>query len=401
MTDTEWVTSNLTFAKAATVLAILLGTLTAAIALAVEHLPVADDHVRGTVQPTTRAITLARAGKTVPPVRHVFVVNIENKGFTRTWGTDSKAPYLARTLRAKGVLLKSYYGTAHNSQGNYVAQISGQGVNPDMQYDCHTFANFQRTGTVSPGQAVGKQGCVFPAGVRTLAGQLSNHDLTWKGYMEGMRTPCQHPVVGTSDPWQKATPTNAYATKHNPFVYFHDVIDRPTYCANHVRPLRDLTADLQAVATTPNLTYITPDLCHDGHDTPCANGEPGGLVSVNTWMKQWIPKILASPAFKKDGLLLVTADESDGPKKDSTACCGDGATPNSAHPGITGPGGGRIGLLAISRWTRPGTSSTYGYNHYALLGSIEAVFGLSKLGYAATPGRRTFGLDVYNSSWQG
>ena len=60
-----------------------------------------------------------------------------------------------------------------------------------------------------------------------------------------------------------------------------------------------------------------------------------------------------------------------------------------------------IGLLAISRWTKPGTSSTYGYNHYALLGSVEAVFGLPRLGYAATPGRRMFGLDVYNSSWQG
>jgi hypothetical protein len=154
------------------------------------------------------------------------------------------------------------------------------------------------------------------------------------------------------------------------------------------------------VSTTPNLTYITPDLCHDGHDTPCVSGEPGGLVSVNRWMKRWVPRILASPAFKRNGLLLVTADESDGPQRDSSACCGDGATANSAHPGISGPGGGRIGLLAVSRWTKPGTSSGYGYNHYALLGSLEDVFGLPRLGYAATPGRRTFGLDVYNGDWR-
>jgi hypothetical protein len=167
-----------------------------------------------------------------------------------------------------------------------------------------------------------------------------------------------------------------------------------------VRPLSDLTSDLESVSTTPNLAYITPDLCHDGHDTPCANGEPGGLVSVNRWMKRWVPAILASPAFRRDGLLLITADESDGPTKDARACCGDGATANSDLPGIDGPGGGRIGLLAISRWTKPGTTSSYGYNHYALLGSLEDVFGLGRLGYAATPGRRTFGLDVYNNAWR-
>ena len=66
----------------------------------------------------------------VPPIRHVFVINIENKGYDTTWGDDSPAPYLAKKLRAKGVLLSSYYGTAHNSLGNYLAQISGQGPDP-------------------------------------------------------------------------------------------------------------------------------------------------------------------------------------------------------------------------------------------------------------------------------
>ncbi len=45
----------------------------------------------------------ARAGtaRYVPPVRHVFVVNIENKGYDETWGPDSAAPYLARTCAAR------------------------------------------------------------------------------------------------------------------------------------------------------------------------------------------------------------------------------------------------------------------------------------------------------------
>ena len=72
----------------------------------------------------------------------MFVINIENKGYDETWGPTSAAPYLARTLRAKGVLLNTYYGTAHNSQPNYVAQVSGQGPNPDMQGDCQVYADF-------------------------------------------------------------------------------------------------------------------------------------------------------------------------------------------------------------------------------------------------------------------
>lgn len=345
-------------------------------------------------QVTARATTPAY----VPPIRHVFVINIENKGFVRTWGPDSKAPYLARTLRSQGVLLDSYYGTAHRSQGNYVAQISGQGPNPAMQSDCQPYSTFHQTGTQAPGQATGT-GCVFPAGVESLPIQLSRQGLGWKGYMDDMERPCQHPALDARDPDQRATPTQNYATRHNPFVYFRAITGRPAYCRQHVVGLGDLRADLSTVRSTPNLAYITPDLCHDGHDTPCADGRPGGLVTVNGWMKVWVPRILASPAFRRDGLLVITADESDSPQSDSTACCGEGASANSPMPGIAGPGGGRIGALVLSRYTAGGTTSTTAYNHYSLLASIEEVFGLGKLGYAAADGLESFGLDVYNSGW--
>ena len=49
-------------------------------------------------------------------------------------------------------------------------------------------------------------------------------------------------------------------------------------------------------------------------------------------MKEWVPKILRSPAFKKDGVLVITSDESDGPQSDATACCGEGAGPTPRCP---------------------------------------------------------------------
>ena len=264
----------------------------------------------------------------VPPIKHVFVINIENKGYDKTWGPTSKAPYLAKTLRSKGVLLNTYYGTAHNSQPNYVAQISGQGPNPEMQADCQYFTNFTKLGTESPGQLRGN-GCVFPVGTPNLASQLHGKALRWTGYMDDMHTACRHPAIGAKDDTQQAEKGDQYATRHNPFVYFHSIIDNATYCKNHVLPLSRLTTDLKAVSTTPSFSYVTPDLCDDGHDTPCVDGRPGGLASVNAWMKYWVPKILASPAYQKDGMLVITADESDGPQSDATACCGEGPSTNS------------------------------------------------------------------------
>ena len=346
---------------------------------------------------TATASTLARPAY-VPAIKHVFVINIENKGYDETWGPTSAAPYLAQTLRAKGVLLNSYYGTAHNSQPNYIAQISGQGPNPQMQGDCQLYSDFVEVGTVDPGQAVGT-GCVFPAGVDSLPMQLQRAGLTWKGYMEDMGTPCRHPVLNTQDTTQQAKVGDQYAARHDPFVYFHDIIDSPS-CAQHVVDLSKLSTDLLLTATTPNLSYITPNLCDDGHDAPCVDGQPGGLASVNTWLQTWVPKILNAPAFKTDGMLVITADESDGPQSDSAACCGEGPGPNSPLPGIAGLGGGRIGALVISKWTTGNTWSTTPYNHYALLASLEEIFGQPKLGYAGSAGLNRFGLDVYNSGWK-
>jgi hypothetical protein len=327
----------------------------------------------------------------------VFVINIENKGFRTTWGQDSAAPYLARTLRAKGVLLTRYYGIAHHSLGNYLAQISGQGPDYATQHDCPSYLRFEETLPVAaPGQVVGN-GCVYPKKVGTLPRQLTKAGLGWRGYMEDMGVPCQHPRLGAHDPWQRSTARSQYATRHNPFVYFRSITDRPAYCRAHVKPLSDLRHDLTRAATTRALSYITPDLCHDAHDKRCADGGPGGLRAANAWFRTWVPRILTSPAFADNGVLVITSDESEGMREDSRACCGEGVGPNAGRPGIEGPGGGRVGALVISRFSTPGSTSTRRYNHYSLLGTLEDLFGVRRLGYARTVSH-TFGGDVFNAS---
>jgi hypothetical protein len=67
----------------------------------------------------------------------------------------------------------------------------------------------------------------------------------------------------------ESAPFDEYATRHDPFVYVHYVIDNAAECNANVVNLNQLPTDLQRVATTPNYVFITPDLCDDGHDSPC------------------------------------------------------------------------------------------------------------------------------------
>jgi hypothetical protein len=92
-------------------------------------------------------------------------------------------------------------------------------------------------------------------------------------------------------------------------VYFHYVIDNTTECDANVVPLTEMPTDLGSIPTTPNYVFISPSLCKDGHDSPCITQSPGRLAQADTFLQTWIPLITASPAFKQDGLLIITFDE--------------------------------------------------------------------------------------------
>src|SRR5271169_3964925 len=77
----------------------------------------------------------AAAAAPPPPVRYVFVLMLENQAYRVTFGRDSPAPYLARTLPAQGALLTQYYAIGHASLGNYIALVSGQVPNEATQLD--------------------------------------------------------------------------------------------------------------------------------------------------------------------------------------------------------------------------------------------------------------------------
>ena len=82
-----------------------------------------------------------------------------------------------------------------------------------------------------------------------------------------------------------------------------------------------------------------------------------------------MPKILASPAYKADGLLIV-------------AFAGDVAPPaDPANPPADAPV--RNGALLVSRFAQAGSTAASAYDPYALLRSLEDVFALRALAGAA------------------
>jgi phosphatidylinositol-3-phosphatase len=368
---------------------------------------------------------VAQARYKPPPIKHVWVIELENESLGYTFGPSGRkfAPYLTRTLVSEGALLRNYYGIGHDSLDNYVAEISGQSGNYELNEDCGIFAPFIQFGGenfdkwTKYGQLSG-EGCVFPRYVDTIAGQLTTHHLTWLEYAQDMGNDprrdgtvmtrsgpaCGHPRLGAVDLTDSTSPANdSYATRHNPFMYFESIIANQAYCNSHVLSFRPLAHDLKRIATTPNYSFITPNTCYDGHDWPkCQNGSPGRLPKVNQFLKTWIPRIMASPAYRRNGLIMIMFDES-GDDSNATACCGevdglgydDPSHPNMNEVGLYGPGGGRVGAVLLSRYIRPGTVSNHPYNHFSQLRSFEDLFGLGHLGDAQQPQVDSFGPDVY------
>lgn len=206
----------------------------------------------------------------------IFTIVLENKSRAQMLHGNS-AKYF-QSLVAQGALANGYTDArVHPSEPNYIWMVSGQnfGILDNDAPAAHHIASTSH-----------------------LVDQIENVGKTWKTYQESMGAPCQ--VVSNGK----------YAVKHNPFVFFDDIVGwdgttltRQQRCLDHVVDYAQFDADL-AAGSVPDYVFITPNMVNDMHDGTIADGDK--------WLSTEVPKILNSPAYQHGGVLFITADEGEG-----------------------------------------------------------------------------------------
>jgi len=253
------------------------------------------------------------SARAAAPFDRVVVVVFENKSAEEVLGSPASAPTF-RSLARRYALLPDYAALAHPSLPNYLALISGS--THGIRRSCSD--------------------CIVSA--RNLADTLEARGLTWKVYAEGLPSPG---FTGSN--------RGRYVKRHNPFLYFRDVVSRPARLARVV-PYTRLRRDI-AARRMPDFSLVVPDNCHNGHDCP--------LNVSDAWLKRFLPGVLRSPQMRR-GVVFVIFDE------------GRGSQP--------GAPGGRIAAMAVGPTVKPGSRAPGHLTHYSLLRTIEDAFRLPRLG---------------------
>lgn len=226
----------------------------------------------GAATPTgVRSATGSAGGAATPTaVTKALTIVEENHG---EQAALARMPYLA-SLSATYGHTTDYHALAHPSLPNYLALAGG--------------STFGVTDDAPP--------AVHPLSGRSVFGQAIAAGRTAKAYVESMPSPCAQVDSGR------------YAVRHNPWAYFADEPERRS-CQTYDVPAGSLAAgalhDDVLAGTLPTVGWLTPDLCHDGHD--CS------LSVADAWLRDWLPLIMRGADYRAGRLaVIVTFDEDEG-----------------------------------------------------------------------------------------
>lgn len=288
----------------------LIGLLLSVVSACSSAAPKAAPQSRPVASSTTAATPCA--GSAPSGYQHVVVVLMENRGAGEVYGSP-QAPYINH-LGAQCGVATGYTGVSHPSLPNYIAITSGstQGISDDDNPSSHHLT---------------------APSVFSLLGS------GWRSLEESMPSPCFQ------------TSSGEYAVRHNPAAYYVNI---SAQCRTQDVPMDAAAPDISA-----RYTFITPNVCHDGHDCSTA--------TADRWLSVEMPLLLDSPPYRSGStVVFVTWDENDS-------------------------GGSLVPMYVIAPSVRPGTRSAAAFNHYSLLRTTEDLLGLTPLlaGAATAPSMAT------------
>lgn len=290
------------------------------------------------------------AVSTVGDLDHVFMVYMENKGYTDIVGSPN-APFLNSLINAYG-FANNYYGLTHPSLPNYYPVVGGTDFG--LTYNC-----------ASP--------CI--SADTTLVSNIDDAGLTWRGYAQSLE-PGADPLVAAGD----------YSPDQLPFPAFESIANNadPNYAAEHILPLEQMAIDLQSKLTAPNYAWYAANEDFNGEgpvDFPWGmlkfaisqlTNQQYNVPALDQFLSETVPVILASNVWNdptESSVLVVTFDEDN-----NNTSLGFG---NNANHIVTvvipSPGaildGMRSGSFTVTDY----------YNHYSLLRMIEDALDLPTL----------------------
>jgi phosphatidylinositol-3-phosphatase len=378
---------------------------------------------------TSTTGTNTSAASNLPKVGHVFEIALSTTRYPAAF-EHGRAPYL-HSLERKGTLLSGYRSLGSSELADNLAMISGQVPNADTRGGCPTYAEFPTAVVTKANGLVPGKGCVYPETALTLGDQVSSSGHVWRAYVEDMgKQTCSHANSNAVDDLALPGTEPGYDSRHNPFIYFHSLLDLGD-CATDDLDLSKLPAALSSTSKTATFSFLAPNACGDaraiaggGADTTepttttgsstttssssstttttgtettpttatpttgtttttsttpttvsstvvsgalgaptaaaCPTG-PVGIAAENAFLKTWVPRILRSPAYKRDGVLVI-------------AFAGDGV--KRAGPKV------RTGALVLSRYAHRGKTVAAAYTPYSLLRSLEDMLRYTPLARA-------------------
>lgn len=277
---------------------------------------------------------------TVGRLDHVFMVYMENKGFTEIVGSPN-APYLNSLIDTYG-FGTNYYGLTHPSDPNYYPIVGGS----DFGFNWNCPAN------------------CFDA--HNLADNVEAAGLNWAGYAEG--------GGGYSDP-----------TDRLPFLAFSDIYNDPARVESHLFDISRMGVDLNDPATAPNFVWFA---ANDEFNMEGPTDLPFGalmwfvglldprhqynVAAGDEWLSEQVPVIMNSSTWQNPNVrsaIFITFDEDY----------------NNISLGVGNQGNHIVMVVipspgAVNSGMRSGHFIADDYaNHYSLLRTIEEALGLPSL----------------------
>jgi phospholipase C len=311
----------------------------------------------------------SNADPAIPHYQRVVEIMMENTSYNTIIG-NSNAPNI-NALASKYGLATKYFGVTHPSEPNYMANIAGSyfGVQDDNQFYCTP--QMSATDSHCTGTTVN-----HTVNAPTLADQLTGAGMTWKGYFQSL-PPTPSTGLITSGPnangpytFKYPTDSNAlYASKHNPFLNFTGTQGETNKMVDDSQLATDLTKN-----TLPNFSLVVPDQCHDMHGTGSCSNTNSLISAGDTYVGNTVSSVMGSNSWKEGrDAVVITWDEDDfsDSGQPGTGCCG------------ADPGGGHVVTIVITNKGAFPLSDGTAYNHYSLLRSYEAAFGLPPLAHAS------------------